>query len=188
MKVESDVNDRNRLARRLAGFAVLAVSAVLWTAPASAQGGRRGPNGPAQGAVSPVELQRLFDAYVVMQAQQELQLTDQQYPQFLARVKVLQDARRRAAERRGRILGELRRLLAARDGQADEGQIRAQLKALDEAETGGMAEVRQALDGLNQVLDVRQQARFRLFEEQMERRKVELMMRARQANRPRNQF
>jgi hypothetical protein len=44
------------------------------------------------------------------------------------------------------------------------------------------------MDGLNQVLDTRQQARFRLLEEQMERRKLELLMRARQANRPRNQF
>ena len=33
---------------------------------------------------------------------------------------------------------------------------------------------------VDQVLDVRQQARFRLFEEQMERRKVDLLMRARQ--------
>ena len=38
---------------------------------------------------------------------------------------------------------------------------------------------RQAMEGLNQVLDLRQQARFRVFEEQMERRKVELLMRAR---------
>jgi hypothetical protein len=33
------------------------------------------------------------------------------------------------------------------------------------------------------VLDVRQQARFRLFEEQIERRKVDLLMRARQGAR-----
>ena len=51
-----------------------------------------------------------------------------------------------------------------------------------------MTDVRQALEGVDQVLDLRQQARFRLFEEQMERRKVELLMRARQANRPRHQF
>jgi hypothetical protein len=35
------------------------------------------------------------------------------------------------------------------------------------------------MEALNQVLDVRQQARFRVFEEQMERRKMELLMRAR---------
>jgi hypothetical protein len=36
------------------------------------------------------------------------------------------------------------------------------------------------------VLDLRQQIRFRVFEEQMERRKIELLVRARQANRQRN--
>ncbi len=40
--------------------------------------------------------------------------------------------------------------------------------------------MRDALTGVDEVLDVRQQLRFRLFEEQMERRKVELLMRARQ--------
>jgi hypothetical protein len=37
------------------------------------------------------------------------------------------------------------------------------------------------------VLDVYQQARFRVFEEQIERRKIELLMRARQQNRPNQQ-
>ena len=34
------------------------------------------------------------------------------------------------------------------------------------------------------AVDVYQQARFRVFEEQIERRKLELIMRARQQNRP----
>src|SRR5690349_13516153 len=77
----------------------LAAALALLAAPAFAQGGgtprRNGP--PAAGAegVSPGEIQRLFDAYVVMQAQDQLQLTDEQYPKFLARVKVLQSARQR---------------------------------------------------------------------------------------------
>jgi hypothetical protein len=47
--------------------------------------------------------------------------------------------------------------------------------------------VKKAYDAIDQVLDVRQQAKFRVFEELMERRKLELVTRARQANRPRNQ-
>ena len=39
---------------------------------------------------------------------------------------------------------------------------------------------------IDEVLDVRQRLRFRVFEEQMERRKFDLLMRARQANRARN--
>ena len=43
--------------------------------------------------------------------------------------------------------------------------------------------MRKAYNALDEVLDVRQQARFRVFEEQIERRKIELLMRARQQNR-----
>jgi hypothetical protein len=82
------------------------------------------------------------------------------------------------------MLQELRRLS---QGGQDE-PLRTQLKALADLDARVTTEVRQAVDGVDQVLDLRQQARFRLFEEQVERRKVELLMRARQANRPRNQF
>lgn len=159
--------------------------------------GRQGPPGRRQGppagpmaqpGVSPAEIQQLFDAYVVMQAQQALKLTDEQYPQFLIRVRALQTVRRRAENERVRILQELRRLTQAADGEIDDGQIKERLKMLDELEARSAPELKQALDGLDQVLDVRQRARFRIFEQQMERRKVELLMRARPANRPRNQF
>ncbi len=66
--------------------------------------------------------------------------------------------------------------------------LRTQLKALNDLDARVGTEVRQALEGVDQVLDLRQQARFRLFEEQMERRKVDLLMRARQANRAKNQY
>ena len=38
--------------------------------------------------------------------------------------------------------------------------------------------MRQAYDALDEVLDVRQQARFRIFEEKIERRKLDLLVRA----------
>jgi hypothetical protein len=163
---------------------VLAVG-VLTAVPLSAAGqGRNRVVPPAESAaedtVSPAEIQRLFDAYVVMQAQKELELTDEQFPRFLARVKTLQDARRRGQMQRGRMLQELRRLSQA--GGQDEA-LRTQLKALNDLDARVVTEVRQALEGVDQVLDLKQQARFRLFEEQMERRKVDLLMRARQANR-----
>jgi len=39
------------------------------------------------------------------------------------------------------------------------------------------------VDGIDQTLDVRQQARFRVFEQEIEQRKLQLLMRARQQNR-----
>ncbi|MBS1818978.1 MAG: hypothetical protein JSU08_13680 [Acidobacteria bacterium] len=161
------------------------VAAAMATS-VSAQGRlprRNAPAGPD--GVSPAEIQRLFDAYVVMQAQQELQLSDEQYPKFLAKVKALQAARQRGQADRTRILQDLRRLDSA--SSLDENQARAQLKTLAEVDARTANEVRDALAGIDEVLDVRQRIRFRLFEEQMERRKVDLLMRARQANRARTQ-
>jgi len=169
---------------------VVAAAAVTVTPSISAAAQRRGrveqaPGAVVEDGVSPAEIQRLFDAYVIMQAQQQLQLTDDQFAPFLARVKTLQEVRRRGQMQRGRILQELRRLSQA--GGQDEA-LRAQLKALNDLDARVVTDVRQALDGIDQVLDLRQQARFRLFEEQMERRKVELLMRARQANRAKTPY
>lgn len=171
--------------RRLIRSAAMATVLVLLAGAASAQGRLPRRNGPlAQEGVSPGEVQRLFDAYVVMQAQQELQLSDEQYPRFLARVRVLQAARQKGLADRARILQDLRRLESA--ASLDDAQARTQLRALEEIDARTVNEVRDAMNGIDEVLDTRQRIRFRVFEEQMERRKVELLMRARQSNRARN--
>lgn len=151
-----------------------------------------GPGGQPQPAVpglgdgmTPAEIQKLFDAYLIMEAQQALNLTDQQYPQFLARLKALQDTRRRNQQERIQVMGQLQRLTNPRvSARADEAAIKERLSMLQEIESRTAAEVRKAYTALDEVLDVRQQARFRVFEEQVERRKIELLMRARQQNRP----
>jgi hypothetical protein len=159
----------------------MAVSAV---ALAAGQQGRAGAPAPQEG-VSPAEIQRMFDAYALMQAQELLKIADEQYPQFLSRFKALQDARRKALQDRNRVLQNLRKLV--NEPQSDENQIKEQIKALQDVDARAIADVKKAYDGVDQVLDVRQQAKFRVFEENMERRKLELVARARQANRPRKQ-
>jgi len=138
--------------------------------------------------VTPAELQDLFDSYVMMQAQRQLRLTDAQLPQFVIKLKALQTVRRRADVQRLRIVQDLRRLTMPANEKVDEGQIRERLKDLEDLEARSAIEIRQAQANLDQILDVRQQGRFRVLEEQIERNKVDLMMRARQqANRRRNQ-
>jgi hypothetical protein len=134
-------------------------------------------------AVTPFELQRLFDSYALVQAQEILKLNDEQYARFLPRFKALQDTRRQALQQRTRIVNVLRRLV--NENQPDD-QIKDALKQLQDIEDRGVAETRKAQDAVDQVLDLRQQAKFRIFEEQMERRKLELVTRARQANRANN--
>lgn len=170
--------------RRAAVAAALAALAVVAT-PAGAQVPAPLPPGPAvepAPEMRPAEIQRLFDAYLVMQAQQTLGLTDAQYPPFLTRLRALQEARRRTMQARQQILAELARLTAPRAAEpASDQLLRDRLAALQELEARGAAENRKAYADLDALLEPRQQARFRVFEDQIERRKLELMLRARQA-------
>ena len=154
----------------------------------AAQGGRQAPRagaGVEDGAVSPAEIQRMFDAYALMQAQEQLKISEDQFSQFLTRYKALQDVRRKNLQERTRLINEMRRLLNR--GQGDESQLKERLNALQELESRLPADVKKAYDAIDQVLDLQQQAKFRVFEENIERRKLELVTRARQANRPKPQ-
>ena len=168
-------------------FAIIAALALTVAAPAAAQRGRARAQEPAPPAGdvpvgSPAEIQRMFDSYALIQAQDQLRISDEKFPQFLARFKALQDTRRRNMVERLRNIQELRRL--SNDPQADDTQMRDRLKALADLDARTRIELEKAYESINQVLDIRQQAKFRVFEENMERRKLELVTRARQANRP----
>jgi hypothetical protein len=177
---------------------VVAVLAVAWTCMA-ASAAAQDPQPPAAGSararpearqaqgragaqqadrLDVAELQRLFDAYTMMQAQEALQLDDAQFEQFLPKLKALQDTRRRGEQARHQIIGELARLTAP-SATVDEAAVRDRLRALQELESRSAADLRRAYDAIDQQLDVRRQARFRVFEQNMERRKLQLMLRAR---------
>jgi hypothetical protein len=135
--------------------------------------------------IAPAEIQRLFDAYALVQAQEVLKLGDDQFPMFLARYKGLQELRRRAQAERMRLIRELVRL-SVPDAKSDDAALRDGLKAVQDFDARIALEIKKTYEGIDQVLDLRQQARFRVFEEQMERRKIELVTRARQNNRANN--
>jgi Spy/CpxP family protein refolding chaperone len=162
----------------------LVIIGAVAMAAVAASAQQRGPAAPAlqEAGITPAEIQRMFDAYALLQAQEQLKIGDEQYSQFLTRFKALQDIRRKSLQERTRIVNELRRIL--NEGQADDTQIKERLKLIEEIDARTAAEVRKAYDAIDQVLDLRQQAKFRVFEENMERRKLELVTRARLANRP----
>ncbi len=132
------------------------------------------PNPPP---ISLGELNRLFEAYAVVQAQDYLKLADDQYPDFVARLKTLQDARRRHQQNRNRIIQDLAKTLRQPDDQIDEKTVKSLLESLDREDETADAEIKKAYEGVEGVLDVRQRARFRVFEEQLERRKLDLLAR-----------
>jgi hypothetical protein len=133
----------------------------------------------AQKPPSPAEVQSIVDGWVIVQAQTALALTDAQFPQFVMRLRALQETRRRNQRAHNQLIQEIARLTNPQNPPADEAQLREKLKALDDLETKSAAELRKAHESVDQVLDVRQQARFRVFLEQVERRMLEILMKAR---------
>lgn len=135
---------------------------------------------PDTAPISAPQIQRWFEAFTVLQAQEALELSEAQYGRFVTRLKALQETRRRHQQARTRILQDMRRLTNPQTGNQDEAQLAERLKALREADDRGAAELKKSYDAVDETLDVRQQARFRVFEERMEQQKLELLMRARQ--------
>lgn len=161
----------------------LALLAVIALTPGVAAQGR--PNQPPRGraaeagALPPGEVLNMLDAYAVLQAQKALELTDEQEGEFIPRLKRLQQTRRRNQQARNGLIQELRRMTAPNVPQIDEGAVRDRLQQLREHDRRAAAELEKAYEALDGMLTVRQQARFRVFEENIERRKLDLLMRAR---------
>jgi hypothetical protein len=163
---------------------VLALIALLLSGAAAtgrAQDQEQGRlQGPGQQPIPPREVQQLLDGYAVIQGQQFLGLNDAQFAQFLPRFRALQETRRRNEMERLRLLQEINRMTNGRAQQAGENDLRDRLRLLRDIESRGTAEIQKARDAVDQTLDVRQQARFRVFEEQIEQRKLQLLMQVRQ--------
>ena len=145
-------------------------------APAEAQG--RGQRQSPRGHLTPSDVQDQFDAYAIVQAQDALKLSDEQYPQFVRRARMLHATRRRMQAQRMRMINQLGQLLRARD--ASEERLASATRALDEHERASLEAIQKAYAAVDEVLDARQRARFRVLEQQLERKKLDMLMRARQ--------
>ena len=70
--------------------------------------------------------------------------------------------------------------MTAPEATADEAALKERLKALRDIDEQAAQALRQEHAAVNELLDARQQARFLLFEERLERQKLDLLMRARE--------
>jgi Spy/CpxP family protein refolding chaperone len=154
-------------------LSLLLLTVMLAQAPSAERPASRGN----RASLTNGELVDMLDTYAIVQAQKALQLADTQYAQFVARLKSLQQVRRRASQARNQLIQELRRL--TQDPTPDENTLRARVRALHEHDATAAEELRRAYDALDEVLDPRQQARFRIFEDRIERQKLDLLLRVR---------
>jgi len=179
-----------RLMPTMVCLAALAAVAPARTGLAQQGAARQGGKNQAQGTttpagerpISPAEVRRMFDSYALMQAQEQLKISNEQFPKFLMQYKALQELRRKSTQERNQILQELRKQTSAET--ANDAQLKDRLKALHDLEERSHTDVRKAYDELDKLLDVKQQARFRVFEQQMEQRMAQLVARARRSAQP----
>ncbi len=163
-------------------IALTGVAGVTAAAQATPEGPAPGnrANPLARGGLSNAELVAMLDTYALVQAQETLRLDDEQYGQFVVRLKKLQEMRRRNQQARNQIVQELRRLAGPQVTTPDENAVRERLKALRELDERAIADTRRAYESVDELLNITQQARFRIFEENIERRKLDLLVRARE--------
>jgi len=102
------------------------------------------------------------------------QVSREQWPQFLQHFQDLQSLRRQHRITRVRLIGELRQL-SRPDALTDPAALIAKTKAVDDLEVTWIQEEARAMAAVDQVLTVLQRARLRVFEEDMELYKLELI-------------
>jgi Spy/CpxP family protein refolding chaperone len=150
----------------------------------SNQRGRRNvpPGGvPAGDVLTTEQVYTLLDAFVMARAQSALQLNDGQWAPFVQRLLKLQGLQRMHRNQRQRMLRELRQLVGPNAPQnTDDAAITAKTKQLDDLEAQIAQDQQKAVGDIDQVLTVRQRAFFRVFLENMERQKLDLLVKARQ--------
>lgn len=125
---------------------------------------------------------RLMDAYLISNLQESLGLTDEQFARAMPLVKKLQSDRRDFARRRMQALRSLRRSLVS--GSATEAGVAELLKDVKNASTEERAATVRNVDALDAVLTPLQQAKFRVFEAEVDIRLRHLLARSQDKDKP----
>ena len=154
------------------------VALIALVALSSAAGALGQERQPRPGRAPVEDAFKMVKAYILSNLQERLDLTDQQYEALFPLVNRLYDNRHELARKKGETLREMARLLHR--GQATEAQLEGLLKELKEVEAEEHATATNDLAAIEAVLDPIQQAKYRVYQVEVERRIRELMGRRRQ--------
>jgi len=119
---------------------------------------------------------RLVDAYFISNIQESLGLTNEQFARILPLVKKVQSDRRDFARRRMQALRQLRKTLSS--GSATEASVTELLKDLKAASADERAGTLTNLEALDAELTPLQQAKYRVFEAEVDLRLRHLLARS----------
>ncbi|MEO8362661.1 MAG: hypothetical protein ABI672_21735 [Vicinamibacteria bacterium] len=127
---------------------------------------------------------RLMDAYLISNLQESLDLSDEQFARALPLVKRLQADRRDSAIRRMRALRMLRKTLNS--GSATESSVADLLKEVKSAATDERAATVHNVEALDAVFTPLQQAKYRVFEAEVDVRLRHLLAKTQEKDRSGN--
>jgi len=161
--------------RWVLGLALVASVGVAGVAPAEGAGSQR-----AQERRD--EAFRMVDAYVIANLQESLGLDDATYEKAIPLVNKLQKVRREFFHERSRMQRTMRHLL--RSGTATEAQVVEMLDDFKALDVQGPERIRKQVEELDGLLTPLQQAKYRVFELEVERRMRDLMRRGRRERSP----
>ncbi len=118
-----------------------------------------------------------MDAYILSKLQDALELTDEQFGTMVVAQKKLQDTRRDYRQGRMTLLRRMRQTL--RRDQAREEELTRQLDELDNLEIEFSQNQRARYAAIDDILEIRQSARYRILEAEIQRRLTQLMRQVR---------
>lgn len=162
---------------------VASVTSATWATETTAQNQRRNQDQPNR-----EEVEGMMEAYVLSKLQDALDLTDEQFGSMVVAQKKLSDTRREYRQNRMRVLQQMRQTLQ-RD-QAGESELQPLLDQLDSLRDEFASTEKGRYDAIDGILDIRQRARYRILEVELQRRLGQMMrqVRGNQDNRRNNEF
>lgn len=124
------------------------------------------------------EVDGMIDAYILSKLQDALVLSDEEFGRMVVAQKKMQDARRSYRRERNEVLRQMRQALRRED--AGEPELSPLLSRLDELHQGFLEEERARYRDIDTILDVRQRARYRILEGEIQRRLQQLIRQSRE--------
>jgi len=143
------------------------------------QAGRVGRPGQPDAQLTVQDVERMWDQFVLGQARAALELRDErQFRRFSVQLQNLQNLRRRLQRQRNTMQRDLG-LMVEPGAVLDSAAVEARLAEFDEFNVRSAQQVRRAVAAVDGVLSLRQRVRFRVFDNRMAQRKLELLAQAR---------
>jgi len=123
------------------------------------------------------EVEGMMEAYILSKLQDSLDLTDEQFGSMVVAQKKLSDTRRAYRRDRMEVLRQMRQTLQRE--QAGESELQPLLSQLDTLKDDFAANEKTRYAAIDTILDIRQRARYRILEVELQRRLGQMMRRVR---------